>query len=367
MGKISTTRLSNGRWRASVKFRPVSGEPTKRIIKTGRTEALATQAVKRAAGLGSGVSATNVGELADEWLADHQGTSTLTTERYQRNISRCLKPSIGSVSLADVDTHLVQSAIDKVTLKGIGEAKASEESGRLMRTILSMSLSWAATRGAVERNFARDTSVPKTETEARRKRPKAPARSKVDLLCTVLGDDLGDSRSGPKSSAPLLAAQIMRATGCRISEVCAVPWGNIDWEERTITFDSAVVIEGGEVVVRPHLKNYDPVRINHVPDWLYDTLKEARQEDGPIVSARGGGYIRPNNLRRTWRRAYNRAQIPPQDRVRPHDLRRYVGTTVARSLGADAAGKQLGDTLRVVELHYLQPDYTGPKEAAELL
>lgn len=73
------------------------------------------------------------------------------------------------------------------------------------------------------------------------------------------------------------------------------------------------------------------------------------------------------NLRRAWRRVYDRAGITEGERVRPHDLRRAVGTKLTAELGIDAASAQLGDTRGITERHYVAPDYRGPEEAREVL
>lgn len=72
------------------------------------------------------------------------------------------------------------------------------------------------------------------------------------------------------------------------------------------------------------------------------------------------------NMRRTWRRVYDRAGVPKDQRIRPHDLRRSVGTKVTNALGIDAASAQLGDTRKITERHYASPTYEGPQAVRDL-
>ena len=69
------------------------------------------------------------------------------------------------------------------------------------------------------------------------------------------------------------------------------------------------------------------------------------------------------NLRRVWRRVYDAAGVPANERVRPHDLRRSAGTKLTAALGIDAASAQLGDTREITERHYVMPSFVGPVEA----
>lgn len=395
LGSISTRRIGKS-WRASARYRPNNGDPTIRLSRDGDTEALAVRALKQAAGRGASIQASTVGELVEIWVRRHTGITQSTRERYQRNIERCLLPVIGEVRCDEVSAGIVQEALDTLALEGLPGVRPSVENARLTRTILSMALRFGATRGVVETNYTRDTTIAKIGTG--RHRPQAPSEAQVDRLIEVLKIDLGSQRHGIKSPSAYLAAQIMRGTGARVSEVCALTWGDVDWQRKEITFRGGIVFEGKDlsdpepdpnevdyphIKVREHLKNKDPRRTVKLPPWLYNLLVQyggpRAVKSKPIIEARRGTsekpasnanrWMAPNNLRRSWRRAYARVapEVDLKDRVAPHDLRRYVGTKIARALGSDAAASQLGDTPLIAQKHYVEPDYRGPIGAATIL
>ena len=360
-GVINTTKIKPGKWRADCYWRDTTGK-LRRLERTGNTEAQATQRLKLARNSGKGTaSVKTVADLLVEWLRRHEAISPTTRERYQDALNWYLIPAIGSIRIEELSTPIVDDAIRSIYIDH------SRFAAQRSRTLLRMACKWGTRMQLVERDFTAEVPVPGRKG-GKRERAWAPNDEQIDKLCILLEADYkSPTRSGPRTPSAWLAAELMRSTGARIGEVCAARWENIDWEVGTITFEDTIVFEEGENRLRGHLKNYDPRRVSYLPLPMLHLLRQHRQDTGPIVVARGGETMQTSNLRRAWRRVYDRAGVPAHERVRPHDLRRAVGTKLTAELGIDAASAQLGDTRDITERHYVMPNYRGPKGAREVL
>ncbi len=359
-GVIATTRVRPGKWRADCYWRDSSGK-LRRLERTWSTEAQASQRLKMAQTSGTLTSVKTVADLLTEWLRRHEGISPATRERYQDALDWYLVPAIGNIRIQDLSTPVVDDAIRSIFVDH------SRFAAQRSRTLLRMACKWGTRMRLLERDFTAEVPLPGGKKSARQ-RVWAPSDEQINNLCELLERDYTDpARSGARSPAAWIAAELMRTTGARIGEVCAAQWEDIDWESGTINYRDTVVFEDGKNSLRGHLKNYDPHRTSYLPLPTLHLLRQHRRDSGPIVAGRGGVPMQTANLRRAWRRVYDRAGVPTHERVRPHDLRRAAGTKLTAELGIDAASAQLGDTRGITEKHYVMPNYKGPKAARKVL
>lgn len=359
-GTITTKKIRAGKWVASGYYMTMAGE-RKRVRATAYSEAAASRALlsKIAPTAVAGIHTTE--DLITEWLKRHDGISKSTRESYQGSIDRYIIPAIGRVRIEDLSTPVIDEAIRNIYVDH------SKYAAKRSRTLLRMACKWAARVCLIERDYTHEVPVP-GKRGSNRIRPWAPSDEQIALLCELLRADYEQAnRYGPRSASAWLAAELMRTTGARIGEVCAVQWDDVDWESGTITYGDTVVFEEGKSQLRGHLKNSDPYRTSFLPLPTLHLLRQHRQDGGPIVAARGGVPMQTANLRRVWRRVYDAAGVPANERVRPHDLRRSAGTKLTAALGIDAASAQLGDTWEITERHYVMPSFVGPVEARKVL
>lgn len=356
-GTINTAKSRNGKWRADCYYRDPTGT-RKRITRTGTSQAEAARKLGLALSKGPQASITTVEDLLVEWLKRHDTISQATRERYQDCLTRHLIPSVGDIRVEDLSTPLVDEALRTIYIDHSRFA-----AGRA-RSLLRMACKWGTRNGIVERDFTAEVPIPGKKA---RTRPWVPTDQQITLLLRLLREEYEQAgRSGPISPSAWIAAELMATTGGRIGEVCAARWENIDWEKGTLTYFDTVVFEDGKNKMRGHLKNHDPQRTVYLPLPTLHLLRKHRKEEGFITSARGGVAMTTANMRRTWRRVYDRAGVPKDQRIRPHDLRRSVGTKVTNALGIDAASAQLGDTRKITERHYASPTYEGPQAVRDL-
>ena len=80
--------------------------------------------------------------------------------------------------------------------------------------------------------------------------------------------------------AVLLAATL----GLRRSEISGIQMENVDFENRLITIDSAVVYDKDRNFVSKTTKNPKSKRTLEIPDLLYEEIIKKKGQDGPLVS-----------------------------------------------------------------------------------
>ena len=350
-GVIRTVKVKPGKWRAECYARDSRGN-LRRIQRSGSIEAEAARKLLLSLTSTTVSGVKSVADLMDRWLDQHGGISVSTRESYRYSIGHYIVPVLGQIGIEELSTPIVNDAIRSIY------ADHSLFAAKHSRTLLRMACKWGTLMSLIERDFTAEVPLPKQR--GARTRAWAPGEEHIERLCSLLREDFEqDDRTGPRSPSAWLAAELMRSTGARIGEVCAARWENVDWEIGTITYEDTVVYEEGRVQLRGHLKNSDPYRVSYPPLPMLHLLRRFRQDSGPIVAARGGGTMQTNNLRRAWRRVYDRAGVPAQERVRPHDLRRAVGTKLTAELGIDAASAQLGDTRDITERHFEPGNFAG--------
>ena len=221
-----------------------------------------------------------VTDLMDRWLDQHVSISVSTRESYQYAVGRYINPALGKIRIEELSTPIISDAIRTIYMEhSLFAAKHS-------RTLLRMACKWGTLMSLIERDFTAEVPLPKQRGS--RTRAWAPSGDHIERLCELLKVDFEQAtRSGPRSPSAWLAAELMRSTGARIGEVCAVRWENVDWDAGTITYADTVVYEEGKNQVRGHLKNSDPYRVSYLPLPMLHLLRQHRQDTGPIVVARG--------------------------------------------------------------------------------
>ena len=301
---------------------------------------------------------------------DGQKTITRSTaESHKREVENHLLPRVREprvLRISETKTSDLNRVLERIRLE-VSPSAAKNARGRLMQAF-----AWAKRFGYAKDNPAAETEIDVAPTP---QKPVAPSAQDVERLRAVLIAQLERSEGGPKSPAPYLAFEIMAGTGARLGEVCALDWSDIDFDKGTITFTDTVVEEGNRYHLRGHLKNGDTERKVYVPERLLALLGKHRKESGPVIAARRmkrpeeqrNLMIAPTSIRGSWRTAYRRADVPPEQRISPHALRKHVATVLAREIGVEKAAEQLGDSLAVALKHYVEPTTEGPSEAADIL
>lgn len=371
-GKVSRTEIASKKWRARARFRDFSGV-TKSVEAWGRTGAEAQRRLEaelrdRVDSTGPGITGDmrllSLGELWLEEVAE-AGLTPQTVDRYRDAFEKIVVPGLGGLRAREATVSAVDRFLKAIAAKTPAQAKQA-------RVVLNGMLGMAARHDAIRSNPVRDTRLPRGV----RKPVLALSVDDVDALRQGVRLWQNDPHQmGPKRAPDLLdVVDLMLATGCRIGEVCALRWNDVDLSTvpATATIRGTVVRIAGQGLIRqPTPKTAAGHRTVTLPRFAVDTLLRRQVQGWPnphnVIFPSSTGTLRdPHNLRRQWRDARHAAGF---DWVIPHSFRKTVATIIDREAGTKDAAAVLGHSgVAVTEANYVQraaiaPDVSGLLEA----
>ncbi|MCZ4499726.1 MAG: Site-specific integrase [Marmoricola sp.] len=345
-GEINFHRNPSGSYQAEARYAFFSGD-TDKIRATGASRSAArTNLVLKLQGLnefdGTGsvlTRTTTVAELARFWLDEKAVDGSVepnTLVTYESVVTNHILPKIGARKIGECRA----SVIDKV----LKDFAAGGNSTKRLRNALNQMFSLAVRHDAITVNPTRDA--------ARIVRPKKEivylTVEQVHEVRRVIAAEMGRDRPGPKRS-PLIRDLVdtMLGTGCRVGEVLALRWADVDLDSSapTVTISGTVVTENGRGTYRkPRTKTDAGFRTLVLPPFVVDLLRRRRAEcptnkHGAIFATRTGTWQQRSNLSTQWNRVVDGTDY---DWVTFHVFRRSVATHIDRTVNEDAASVQLG-------------------------
>lgn len=252
LGEISARQKEkdgNKFWAAESSMRLEDGSK-KRISARGATKAAALAALhKKAEKLRNGAAPLNsstptvrdalkhyldnlaVLDPKDEDIRDANAVRLQTFKQYENDAVN-LNAVMGDLELSALTVPLVQkrleSLMDKAT--GNGATRAQQAKGTLNRA-----LDEAVRLGELATNSVLSVKLPRKGVRV----VEALNQNDLQLLREILESRFAEKRPGPKPNRSVLyAIELMLSTGCRIGEVLAIRWQDVDLETKTALQDS---------------------------------------------------------------------------------------------------------------------------------
>lgn len=122
------------------------------------------------------------------------------------------------------------------------------------------------------------------------------------------------------------AVLTMLDAGLRVSEVCALKMDHVDLSRRKIKVRDG---KGGVDRVVP----MPPRLADALSDWMDRRPEALEEESEALFPTRKGKPVHTNQLRRSVKRAAERADLPELDRISPHTLRHTAAVDLLRDTG----------------------------------
>ena len=342
-GKISTTEIEPGKWRARARFRFESGR-LKQVERYAPSRAKAEAALRRAfTEVQESASVevkreTRIRDLGERFLVAKAGRAPRTVETYERSVRKVIVPRIGDLAVSEATAERLQRFLDLVAAEnGPGEAKKT-------RAVLSGMMGLAARSDAVKTNPVRELAP----IEA-----KAVGATAIPLgdLPALLEAVAGDERLQQLDMADLI--EFLAGTGARITEALELNWSDVD---------------GSVVTIRKSKTTAGERRIT-VPATVAEMLaRRPREVDAvfptPMLKRRDR-----RNTSNEWQAARERLGLPAytfhsfrktvgtaldQAGLSPRDIAEYLGhanpsltmnTYMSKTVGGDRAASALDSFL----------------------
>lgn len=335
---------------ARARFRDADGR-TRKVEAWGSTGAKAENALKaamtqRAAVIASEIKPdTRLFDVGRRWLEERVDGSELATntrQRYREVTEKWVLPGVGGLTVREATTPRMEAYLKQVTAaSGPGTAK-------LCKTILTGMLALATVHGAVGANAMRETTPIASQAPDVRALTVEEARA---LRAAVRAD-----AAAVRGDLPLLV-DLLLATGCRVGEVLALRWADIDLDAGTATVSGTIVRVKGVGLERQDRTKGKKARVLVLPVWAVEELKAVKREAAAgveaVIPSGEGGWREVSTVEKQWRTWRERHEA--WSWVTPHTFRKTVATAVERARGSRAASSLLGHASEAVtNRHYIQ-------------
>jgi integrase len=361
-GRIATKEVRPGVYRARTRFRDFDGV-TREIKGTGRSAAAAARELKakiadRSAPTGDLIGPDlRISQVADIWLSLYraeQRSEATTANEYQRIIENVINPAIGNIRLREATAGRLERLI---------KSQESHSRRKKTKTVLKMMFDAAVIDDALPANPVSSTSRlrgQKNEVQALSVEDLNAVRSAVDAWMT-------NKRPGPKPNKDMPdIVDLLLATGCRIGEVLAIRWTDIDLTATPpiVSITGTIKTETGKGTYRkPKPKSDASERTIALPPFAVDVLIRRRIEQRPnhynaVFATRNGTWHQVGNVERRWRTIRADTGF---EWVTPHTFRKTVATLIDRLVDSDTAARVLGHSSdAITKEFYIEKDRSTP-------
>ena len=227
---------------------------------------------------------------------------------------------------------------------------------RKAKVVLGAMLDLAVRHDAIPTNPARGTTRvhrPKQETKALRIEDLIEIRAAVRRWVNA-------DRPGPRATGDMAdIIDLMLATGCRIGEILALRWSdlNLDGDLPTLTVSGTIKTETGKGTYRKATPKTDTSRRTVVlPRFAAELLRMRREfgttnENDAVFATRNGTWHQVVNIERRWRQI---RKDTGYEWVTPHTFRKTVATLISEAATSELASRQLGhSSSQVTRDHYI--------------
>ena len=190
-----------------------------------------------------------------------------TFDGYEAHINRNIVPVVGQLSLKKLTPQDVQRLVNTKLEEGLAPRTI-----RYIRAVLRAALREAVLWGYVERNAAKDVSMPRVLKAERAVLNAAQAKTLVEAARNV--------RNGTLFTVAM-------AVGLRVGEACGLRWDDIDLSSRTLRVGQAIQWRNGKPsVVEP--KSDSSRRTVRLPEFAVEVLKShrARQREEKLAAGK---------------------------------------------------------------------------------
>jgi integrase len=369
-GAGNITRRGERSWR--LKFEggerdPINGKRRTRYVTVRGTKKEAQRELtRRLAEVDKGTavdpSTVTIAEYLRGWLDSASNLAPKTLERYRQLAEQQIIPHLGGTllqKLRPAQIHSWHSALLKCGGKD-GRPLSARTVGHAHR-ILHGALERAMRLEIVSRNVAHVISPPKVD-----------AAEIVILTAEEITDVL--DKLGDHPLHPIVALAV--STGIRRGELCALPWGAVDFDAATIRVERSLEETASGLRIKPP-KTRHGFRTIAVPKSTAEILREHYRQQlerrvslglgrpGPtdfVFTLADGSTYPPDKLSRDWGNVVRDRKLP---QVMFHALRHsHASALISAGVDIVTVSRRLGHGSPSITLRVYAHAFGGDKDAA---
>ncbi|WP_414055237.1 tyrosine-type recombinase/integrase [Macrococcus equi] len=298
----------------------------------------------------SKINPTNltVGQWYDKWIEiNSQWSNNTKSSRF--SVGRdYIKPLIGHIKLKDLDLMKYEILfIKKLEQVYISKDRKMQPSTiELYHTYMNVCINAAVKRDLIHSNKIVDATLPKIED----KRVKYVTLEDLNRIIADVHDN------EPISNYIIII--FLAFTGCRVGELQAMTWNDIDFDKNMITIKSSrkhdiVSSTKNNKIRRIPISNQVVSDLKRYRSWCIERLfkdgKSLSNDDFVFISEQKGTKIAQSTITYLLKRVYKRTGI----KISPHGFRHTHATILAgENMSFMTIAKRLGNTPEVVISHY---------------
>ena len=282
---------------------------------------------------------TFYGEWLDTWLTKYKVNrlTPSTYESYRIIIENHVKPSLGDIPIADINTDLIQTLLNEKQEVGARKDRRKDitlagSSVMKIKVVINASLKQAV----------KNRMIPYNPTEAAI--PPKIAHKEISIMTPEEQDKFMGALKGHRLEALFSLAL---ATGMRLGELLALTWDDVDFDKKQISISkSAGRIRNQEtmkteiIVGGPKSKSgYRNIAMLSAAVTILEKHHTLQQEElklagsaynklNLVFCSTVGGYIEPRRINTTLDKVLNKAGV---DHINFHALRHTFATRALES------------------------------------
>lgn len=361
-GSIKATEVRPGVHRARTRFRDLDGV-TREVTGTGRSASAAERELKvkiadRSAPTGDLIGPDmRINQVALLWLTLYraeQRSEATTANEYERIVDNVINPAIGNIRLREATAGRLERLI---------KAQDSHSRRKKTKTVLKMMFDAAVIDDALPANPVTSTS----RLRGQKKEVQALSVEDLNAVRSAVNTWMTKKRPGPRPNRDMPdIVDLLLATGCRIGEILALRWSDIDFAVTppTVAVTGTIKTETGQGTYRkPKPKTDASQRKIALPPFAVDVLMRRRIEQpsnhyNAVFATRNGTWHQVGNIERRWRTIRADTGF---EWVTPHTFRKTVATLIDRLVDSDTAARVLGHTSdAITKEFYIEKNRSTP-------
>ena len=306
-------RRKDGRWEGRIKINCSSEGKTRYKSVYGKTYKSVKEKLIQIKSEQSSVNTSScktVHVLFDEWLsAVKLRVKSSTYSNYRMKIQKHILPEFGDIRYDKLDVNMIHNFINQKISSGLSEKYVSD----IMIVFKSMAKYMSRVYGF--KNVIADAVLPRNSV----KETSVLSEEQQNILHKYLTGNMNSTA---------LCILLSMYTGIRIGEVCCLMWGDIDFENNTLSINKTVqrmqntgLSSTALVIGSPKSKSSS--RIIPVPSFLQEILSEYKKSPDTYILSECSNITEPRTLQRRFKTILKKAGLPD---VNYHSLRHMFAT-----------------------------------------